>query len=182
MATGRRFTHFKRDAPLPRMREIPEGGFCISTFLIISKTGSPPQVLMGRINKKAPWDHIGALDQERVERHSAGWMLPSSALMLGESPQQAAERILQEQLGLGEQTLEGPLVFSEVYEPLNHWDLEFLFLGQRADAPSNDAWRVLEFVDLTKIRKEDVARGHEDILANVRKMDKWLSNSSNVRF
>jgi ADP-ribose pyrophosphatase YjhB (NUDIX family) len=169
MTTGRRFTHFKRDVALPRMGEIPEGGFCISAFLIISKTGSPHQVLMGRINTKARWDHIGALDPERVERHRGGWMLPSSALMFGESPQQAAERILQEQLGLDDQPLEGPSIFSEVYGPLNHWDLEFLFLGQRTNAPSNDAWRVLDFVDLTKTRREDMARGHEDILAHARK-------------
>jgi len=169
MPTNRRFAHFKRDVALPRMREIPKGGFCISTFLILSKTGSPHKVLMGRINKKAPWDHIGALDQERVERHSGGWMLPSSALLLGESPQHAAERILKEQLGLHNQPLEGPSIFSEVYGSLKHWDLEFLFLGQRINAPVNDAWRVLEFVDLTKARKEDMARGHEDILAHARK-------------
>lgn len=169
MATSRRFAHFKRDVELPRMREIPKGGFCISTFLIISKTGSPHQVLMGRLNKKAPWDHIGALDQERVERHSHGWMLPCSALMLGESPQQAAERILKEQLGLVYQPLEGPSTFSEVYGPLNHWDLEFLFLGQRTNAPTNNAWQVLEFVDLTKTRKEEIARGHEDILTQARR-------------
>jgi ADP-ribose pyrophosphatase YjhB (NUDIX family) len=169
MTTGRRFTHFKRDAPLPRMREIPEGGFCISAFLIIAKTGSPQDVLMGRINKKAPWDHIGALDPERVERHSGRWMLPSSALMLGESPQQAAKRILKEQLGLDDQPLEGPSIFSEVYGPLNHWDLEFIFLGQRINVPSNDAWGVLEFVDLRKTRMEDMARKHEDILAHARK-------------
>ncbi len=103
MVTGRRFAHFKRNVAPPRMKEIPEGGFCISAFVIISKTNSPEQVLVGRINKKAPWDHIGALDPERVERHSKGWMLPSSALMLGEPPKKAAERILKEQIGVADQ-------------------------------------------------------------------------------
>lgn len=169
MATSRQFAHFKRDVAPPRMKVIPEGGFCISTFVILSKIGSPQLVLMGHINKKAPWDHIGALDPERVERHSKGWMLPSSALILGESPQQAAERILKEQLGLTGQPLDDPLVFSEVYGPMNHWDLEFLYLGQRRDAPSSAAWSELGFVDLTKTRKEDMARGHEDILTHVHK-------------
>ncbi len=173
MVTNRRFAHFRRDAPLPRMREIPEGGFCISTFLIISRRAHPHEVLMGRINKTASWDHIGALDPERVERHSNRWMLPSSALMLGESPQQAAQRILKEQLGLDEQNLEGPFVFSEVYGPLNHWDLEFLFVGERTEAPSSDAWKVLEFVDLDKTRRGDFARKHEDILAHV---GKWTDS------
>ena len=169
MTTSRQFAHFRRDAPPPRVSEIPEGGLCISTFVILSKRGSPDLVLMGHINKKARWDHIGALDPERIERHSKGWMLPSSALILGESPQQAAERILKEQLGLTDQPLEGPRIFSEVYGPMNHWDLEFLYLGQRSDAPLNEAWSELRFVDLTKTRKEDIARKQADILAHVQK-------------
>jgi ADP-ribose pyrophosphatase YjhB (NUDIX family) len=101
-------------------------------------------------------------------------MLPSSGLILGESPQEAAHRILREQLNLTEQALEGPLVFSDVYDVYgedmkNHWDLEFLFLGQRGDAPSSAAWSNLRFVDLTKTRREEIARGHEDILAHVGK-------------
>lgn len=151
------------------MKEIPEGGFCISSFVILSKKGSPNEVLMGRLNKNAPWDHIGALDPERVERHSKGWMLPSSALILGESPHEAADRILNEQLGLGKLRLEGPLVFSEVYGSPDHWDLEFLFLGELNSPPTNPAWNELRFVDLTKTGKQDIARRHEDILAQVHK-------------
>lgn len=74
----------------PRLGEIPEGGVCISTFVVISRRGDSKSVLMGRINKRAPWDHIGALDPGRVERHSKSWMLPSSHLIFGESPQDAA--------------------------------------------------------------------------------------------
>jgi len=151
------------------MSEIPEGGFCISAFLIISKAKSPKHVLAGRINKEAPWDHLGALDRERVERHSKGWMLPSSALMLGESPKEAAERILKEQLGVADQPLGGIFVFSEVYGPMRHWDLEFIFQGERANTPANEAWRELTFIDLSKTRREDIVRGHEDILAHVGK-------------
>lgn len=167
MVTSRRFAHFKKDVAPPRMMEVPEGGFCISAFVIISKKNKPDQVLMGRINKKAPWDHVGALDPERVERHSAGWMLPSSALMLGESPKQAADRILKEQLGMADQTLEGPLVFSEVYGPMNHWDLEFLFQGERDSTPENEVWTELRFIDIAKTRRGEIVRGHEDILAQV---------------
>jgi ADP-ribose pyrophosphatase YjhB (NUDIX family) len=169
MITSRRFAHFKKDVDPPRMKDVPEGGFCISTFLIISKKNSPEKVLLGHINTKAPWNHIGALDSTRAERHSKGWMLPSSGLMLGESPSEASKRILKEQLGLEGQTLEGPIVFSEVYGPMNHWDLEFLFSGELDEVPSSDAWSELAFVDLTKTRREDMARGHEDILALVGK-------------
>jgi len=124
---------------------------------------------MGRINKKAPWDHIGALDPERVERFRKGWMLPSSGLILGESPQDGARRILREQLSIDQQQLNGPFVFSEMYGPQNHWDIEFIFLGEREQAPSNEAWTELEFVDLTKTSQIEIARSHEDILAHVHK-------------
>jgi ADP-ribose pyrophosphatase YjhB (NUDIX family) len=169
MVTERRFSHFKRKVAPPRMKDVPEGGFCLSAFVIISKTQSPNHVLMGRINKNALWDHLGALDSERVERHGQGWMLPSSALILGELPQDAAQRILREQLGMSDQHLDGPLVCSEVYGAENHWDLEFLFLGERNDAPSHRAWRELKFVDLASTRKEEIARLHEDILTQVGK-------------
>jgi ADP-ribose pyrophosphatase YjhB (NUDIX family) len=167
MATERKFAHFKKQIVPPRINEIPEGGFCISAFVIISKKRNKDRVLMGRINKTARWDHIGGLDPERVERHSKGWMLPSSGLVWGESPQDAAERILKEQLGLMDQKLDGPLVFSELYGQPNHWDLEFLFLGKRNNLPSNGAWSELKFIDLKKTRKEEIARLHEDILAHV---------------
>ena len=169
MATQREFAHFMRDVAPPRMKDIPKGGFCISAFLIISKKGRPNHVLMGRLNRNADWDHLGALDSTRVEKHRKGWMLPSSALILGESPGDAAKRILSEQLGLSDQKLEPPLIFSEVYGPMNHWDLEFIYLGERDQAPVHPAWSDLLFVDLSTLREADVARSHEDILAHLKK-------------
>jgi ADP-ribose pyrophosphatase YjhB (NUDIX family) len=169
MTTTRKFAHFKRDVAPPRIKEIPEGGFCISAFVIISKKGNPNQVLMGRLNTAAPWDHIGGLDQERVRRHSKGWMLPSSGLIFGESPRKAAERILSEQLGLSDERLEGPLVFSEIYGDKGHWDIEFLFLGERSDIHSHNAWVELKFVDTLSLQPEEVARSHEDVLAHAGK-------------
>ena len=96
-------------------------------------------------------------------------MLPSSHLVLGEGPKEAAERVLKEQLGLIDQTVTGPLMFSEVSGSKNHWDLEFVYSGERDEAPSHEAWSELKFVDVTKARKEEIARSHEDILAHVHK-------------
>jgi hypothetical protein len=76
------------------MSDIPEGGACLSTFLILWNS-SKNMVLMGRVNPEYPaWEHIGALNKVRLERYSDKWMLPSSHLVLYESPRQAAERIL----------------------------------------------------------------------------------------
>lgn len=167
MATDRKFCRFNpADRPM-QTREIPEGGICLSTFLVIGETGHPERVLMGQLDPSAPWDHIGALDAERAEMNSRGWMLPSSHLMIGESPESAAERILKEQVGLPELPMEGPHVFSEVYGSKNHWDIEFVFLGERDQIAQHPAWSALRFVDVNETPRDDIARYHEDILAHV---------------
>ena len=150
-------------------REVPEGGMCLSVFVVLSKKEQPHSVLLGRLNVTAPWDHIGALDPPRAEANSKGWMLPSSHLILGESPEEASRRVLREQLGLADQTLTEPTVFSEVYGASNHWDLDFIFGGERESIGPHAAWRELRFVDLNLARKDDMARSHEDILAAVGK-------------
>ena len=107
MTTSRKFAGFAKSAmsgsgeiPSFRMKEIPDGGMCLSSFLVISEESDSRVVLMGHLNPKAPWDHIGALDESRIQAHSKGWMLPSSHLIVHESPQEAATRILKEQLGI----------------------------------------------------------------------------------
>ena len=165
----------------PRMNEIPEAGICLSAFVILCKQGSPNEVVMGHLNPEADWQHIGALDRERAERNSKGWMLPSSHLLLEESPEEAARRILKEQVGVENQEVTKPEVFSEAYSsgkvwdrtPLKHWDLEFIFQCEIANIKPHPAWRDLAFVDLRKIKKEEMARFHEDILAHA---GKWSSD------
>jgi ADP-ribose pyrophosphatase YjhB (NUDIX family) len=167
MVTERKFLRISPKPGALRMSNIPSGGFCLSAFVIISKKQNPNEVLLGRINPDAPWDHIGALDPPRVEAFKSGWMLPSCHFLFGESPQECVKRILNEQLNLTDQTLDGPLVFSEVYGPESHWDLEFLFQGERDEVKATIAWKDLRFVDTTKLKKEEMSRFHEDILAHV---------------
>ena len=102
-------------------------------------------------------------------------MLPSSHLIIHESPQDAASRILKEQLGLEDVKLGEPKVVSEVHTPKRfpnlpeHWDIEFIFRGEiEAGAVkkqiSDNPWSDLAFVDLNKTSKKEIARSHEDIL------------------
>src|SRR5579864_6351287 len=155
MVTERKFTRFNRgkststgavdESPMS-LKEIPSGGMCLSAFLVIGETKSKNNVLMGRIDPSAPWDHVGALDPKRIELHSKGWMLPSSHLIVHESPQEAARRIGLEQLELDNIEISEPKVVSEVYPPkffpdvAEHWDLEFIFssvhpfIGKRSTA------------------------------------------------
>ena len=131
-------------------------------------------MLMGHLNPAAPWDHLGALDPSRIEAHRNGWMIPSSHLILLESPNSAAQRILTEQLHLPNVSLEGPSVVSETYIPRRfpelkaHWGLEFLYRGElgSSEPPVSDAWLDLKFVDLARTRRADMARSHEDVLAS----------------
>src|SRR6266511_4420677 len=156
MTTDRRFSRFSKsqDTAAFSVTEIPEGGVCLSAFLILTQTGGPSRILMGHMNPEAPWDHIGALDPKRVEVHSRGWMLPSSHLIFLESPQDAARRIAREQLDLPGLVLPGRQ---------HHWDIEFLFRGElpAAQMPRAAAWKELAFVDLRHTTKAEIARSHE---------------------
>ena len=152
------------------MNTVPQGGMCISAFLVISKKGEPGNVLMGRLNKNADWDHIGALDKKRVERFAAGWMLPSSHLILFETPEGAVRRILREQLGVRNQSLEGPLAFADTSGTSNHWDIGFIFNGEREAAPSSAAWDEIRFVDVAKLKRDEMVRSQLDVLAYAGKL------------
>jgi ADP-ribose pyrophosphatase YjhB (NUDIX family) len=180
LTTNRKFAAFTKNGREGLgISEIPKEGFCISVFLIIHQRDRSSNVLMGRINPNADWDHIGALTHDRVAAHSDGWMLPSCHIMYGESPQDAVRRIAKEQLGFEKElNLAGPKVYSEVYTPKRHptakehWDLQFIFEGelgveelQRKKTPN--AWRELEFVDIDLLNKTKFARSHEDIIAHV---------------
>lgn len=167
MTTERQFTRFSRTSAPPRISEIPDGGFCLSSFVVLSRTGRPNDVLLGRLDPNAEWEHIGGLGKDRAEANSKGWMLPSSQLLYGESPSDAAKRILAEMLGISDQQLKGPAVFSEVYGPKNHWDIEFIFTGERESAKPHRAWRELRFVDCAQLQQTDFARSHQDILAHI---------------
>src|ERR1700693_1648788 len=105
MATDRLFCRFNQgrstttgnldESPMS-LKQIPPGGLCLSAFLVIRDNRG--KVLMGKLDPEAPWDHLGALDPKRIELHRSGWMLPSSHLIVHESPKSAAERIVKEQL------------------------------------------------------------------------------------
>jgi len=47
MATERKFSRFATSDRSLQTREIPEGGICLSAFLVISQTGHPERILMG---------------------------------------------------------------------------------------------------------------------------------------
>lgn len=168
------FCRFARDPKVASygLTQVPEDGLCLSAFVILASDEDPESVLVGKLSPQAPWDELGGLDPSRVEAHRHGWTLPSSHLILYESPQEAAQRILHEQLGLEGVELEGPQVISEVYaskrrpSETRHWDIGFIFKGihPTSTPPSSTAWAELKFVDPRGVRREAFARSHEEVL------------------
>lgn len=175
MASGeeRRFCRFATDRSVADgYRPLPPDGLCLSSFVILSRPGVPRDVLVGRIDPAAPWGHIGGLDPRRISLNAAGWMLPSSHLLYYEAPEEAARRVLIEQLGLSGIRMAPVEVFSERGAPRrhpgrdDHWDLEFLF---RADAPAgwepaHAAWSQLRFLDPSRTPRSDFTRSHDEVL------------------
>jgi len=182
MVTDRQFCRFNRgkstttgniDGSPMSLKEIPLGGLCLSVFLIIRDEDGG--VLMGKIDPEARWDNLGALDPKRIELHRNGWMLPSSHLIVHESPQSAAMRISKEQLELDDLVLTDPKVVSEVYPPkyfpeLNeHWDIEFIFSSflPKEKIPSRTiAFREIKMIYPKMTKRSEISRSHEDVLAS----------------
>jgi ADP-ribose pyrophosphatase YjhB (NUDIX family) len=145
---------------------------CLSVFLVLEPPGREGAVLMGRVDPAADWWEVGALDPKRLAAFGEQWMLPSSQLLLFESPLEAAHRILKEQLGVGPIPLTGPFVFSDPsdrpgsagHDP--HWDFHFVFRGRWSAAapPRAPAWKRLEFVDIARTPRAEIARNQGDVL------------------
>ena len=173
MPAERRFCRFRANPTSSGGYEpLPTDGMCLSTFLLLSAPGHPREVLVGRVAPSPKWRRIGALGIDRIKRFQDGWMLPSSHLMLFESPSDAARRIAEEQLGVKELELSGPLVVSDPYardqaagaDP--HWDLHFIFRAAlRGGIPApRDLWTELRFVDARVAPAEGFVRAHGDII------------------
>jgi ADP-ribose pyrophosphatase YjhB (NUDIX family) len=173
VAGERRFARFADGRPTSDgYWPLPSDGLCLSSFVVLSPMKRPGEVLVGRLDPSAPWARIGALDPVRVRNNSDGWMLPSCRLLYYETPEDAARRILTEQLGLEDVPLGPPLVHSETGPPRrhphrgSHWDLEFLFRITVAfdRPPTHSAWRELRFVETATTPRAEFTRSHDEVL------------------
>lgn len=149
----------------------PPAGMCLSSFVLLHPDPTRREVLVGKLNPDAPWSRIGALDDDRARVLAERWMLPACHLTHFESPEDAAHRILREQLGIGALPLDPPLVFSEAYPSRRnpelglHWDLEFLFHGVAPRTTlQHPAWTELRFVDPSTVPRASIGRSHDEVL------------------
>ncbi|MCI4325386.1 MAG: hypothetical protein L3K00_05865 [Thermoplasmata archaeon] len=173
MATddSRVFARWRRESdPAPGYWPIPADGGCLSVFLLVQDPTDPGRIALGTPDPSAPWSRIGALDEARLSRIGDRLMLPSCHLVEYESPDAAARRVEDEQLGRTDLVLSGPQVVSDAYGRPDatgqHWDLHFLYrtTWPRGVPLAAPAWKRLTFEDPRSLPRERYARAHDDIV------------------
>lgn len=157
-----------------REGSVPPGGTCLSSFVILT-TGS--DVLVGKMDKPDIWVErffVGA--QLAPTYYSSGkFLLPASHLAWYESPLEAAQRIVRDQVQLDTKQLKLLDVQSylsgdrESTENPPHWDICFVY---QAKVPKSLVKKIRKpewfkeygFVKRSKLEPDDFTRGHGDIL------------------
>jgi ADP-ribose pyrophosphatase YjhB (NUDIX family) len=145
----------------------PYAGLCLSVFIVARKDGS---ILLGRPRLHDAWPRKGGFPKghaAQIEKEGA-WLLPATHLLMEESPDHAAGRIVHEWAGL-----RGTPHFSMVQSHLRphppgsqqHWDICFIYELTAHHSPSSRPWwSEMRFLPTAKIREMKLARGHRDIL------------------
>jgi len=147
----------------------PKGGTCISAFLVLKgKSG----ILVGKMTKPDIWIEKFFVGEMFAPQYVASnkWIIPASHLKYGEKPDDAAMRVLNEQLGAGKGKLTFRQVQSHLAEDPNdpeaaHWDICFVYEGRLKDMIEPPEWfSELRFVKPQELTSGDFARGHGDVL------------------
>lgn len=148
---------------------VPKGGACISVFLVLKGKGG---ILVGKMAKPEVWVERFYVGEMFAPKYASSnrWMLPASHLEFGEKPDDAAMRVLTQQVGVGH----GKLTFREIQSHLSqdpndpeaaHWDLCFVYEGTLKDKVERPDWfSDLKFVNPKELGSEDFTRGHGDVL------------------
>ena len=149
--------------------QVPKGGMCLSAFLVLKgKNG----VLAGKMAKPEIWVERFFVGEAFAPKYASSgkWLLPASHLKYGEKPEDAAKRILTDQLGLSGVKL----TFSQVQSHLTgdpkdpeagHWDICFVYEGALKDKAAKPEWfSELDFLKTSNLSADDFTRGHGDIL------------------
>ena len=148
---------------------VSKGGTCLSSFLVLRGIGG---ILVGKPAKTEIWIERFLVGEMFVQEYSVSgkYLIPASHLKYGESPDEAARRVLTEQVGLGK----GKLSFLEVQSHVSgdrdnpdeaHWDICFLYEGRVKGKIERPEWfSELKFVKPTDLKSDDFTRGHGDVL------------------
>jgi ADP-ribose pyrophosphatase YjhB (NUDIX family) len=148
---------------------VPKGGTCISSFLVIKSKGG---VLVGKMTKPEIWVERFLVGEMFAPRYASSgkWLLPASYLKYGEKPEDAAMRVLTEQVALPKSKLSLVQVQSHLAQDPNdpeaaHWDLCFVYGGTfRGKLRTPEWFSELKFVKPRQLSADDFTRGHGDVL------------------
>jgi ADP-ribose pyrophosphatase YjhB (NUDIX family) len=166
---------FVRYGPAPRYG-IPDAGFCASSFVVLRKG---TKVLAGIPKNHRKWREEWAPNwlvytKESLEDEYRCWRLPASYLYEGENPDDAARRVLRDQLRMRGAKL-GPVTHYAFHDPSSwypghkHYDLCFVYEVRGAQPRTVPPWWTrLEFVDVKALRKDDMGSSMSDLMKVLR--------------
>lgn len=162
--------------PPSGFHSLPPNGMCVCAFLFVVRDG---KLLLGKYADDPRWETLTGLDADRWRTHGRGWTLPATHLKFGEAPREAARRIAEDVLGLRGASLREAGIESDHYVPKRfphlgmHYDLWLFYEGRVEGDVARPPWyRELSFLDPSKLRAEDFARGHEDVVSRWKTREK----------
>src|SRR3972149_8451656 len=165
----RRFAYFGSRAPRLGFSSPPEGGFCLSSFVLVMRRRS---ILLEKAAESDEWEHLTGMDEERVRMlaKEGKWLIPSSHLIFGEHPKDAAKRVFEEQLCVKRYSLKFLAVLSGIgetrrYAGRPHLDICFVYSGKLRGTLKRPDWlSELTYVDARRLRPSYFGRDHEGVL------------------
>ncbi len=155
---------------------VPPGGVCLSSFVLV-RNGE--NILVGKMAKPEVWMERFFVGEKfaPVYASSDRYLLPARHLAWYESPLEAAEGIIRDQVLL--QVPKGDIRFVEVQSHLRgdvestekppHWDICFVYEAKVPAETVNELktppwFEEFHFVPLSSLSVEDFTRAHGDIL------------------
>ena len=152
-----------------REGHVSKGGTCISAFVVLTGKGG---VLAGKMARPDIWVEKFFVGENFAPQYAASgkWVLPASHLKFGENPEDAASRILREQLGVNGVKLTLSQVQSHLSgDPTNpdeaHWDICLIYEGKvKGEIPKPEWFSDLKFLKPKGLSVDDFTRGHGEIL------------------
>ena len=148
---------------------VPKGGVCLSSFLVLRGKGG---ILVGKMAKPGIWSEKFLVPEPYAGNavNSGKWVLPAAHLLFGESPNDAANRILTDQIQVKKTKLSLLEVQSHLSEDPSdpegaHWDVCFVHGGTLKGSVKSVEWfSELRFVGTRNLTSDGFARGHGDVL------------------
>lgn len=148
-----------------------DAGVCISAFIVARRN---KMILLGRPRNIEAWPREGRFPRSRIARvvRDEAWILPATHLLIDESPNHAAKRIVLEWLGvrnLPKFVMVQSFVRPSKMKGRNHWDLCFVYELQLSPLPRlKPCWSEIGFFSPSEIKRNMLGRSHFDVLREAR--------------